>query len=146
MDQQKVEEIIMTKLEGFSKVAVIKWGYCTQYHFSIYDDGNGYKVGDMVALSNNNPNAKIDEIISVEESRERYKRCITEEVIGKIDISAYEKRLAQRKEKAELKKELDKRKKEIREKLDDEYYASKEDVYAKMLKRYEKYYDEETNS
>ena len=100
----------------------------------------------MVALSNNNPNAKIDEIISVEESRERYKRCITEEVIGKIDISAYEKSLAQRKEKAELKKELDKRKKEIREKLDDEYYASKEDVYAKMLKRYEKYYDEETNS
>ena len=38
--------------------------------------------------------------------------------------------------KAELKKELDKRKKEIREKLDDEYYASKDDVYAEMLKRY----------
>ena len=41
------------------------------------------------------------------------------------------------KEKAELKKELDKRKKELREKLDDEYYASKDDVYAEMLKRYE---------
>lgn len=125
----------MAKLEGFSKVAVIKWGY-TQYHFAIYDDGNDYKVGDMVALSDNNPNAKIDEIISVEESRERYKRCITAEVIEKIDISAYEKRLEQRKEKAELKKELDKRKKEIREKLDDENYASKDDVYAEMLKRY----------
>ena len=116
----------MTKLEGFSKVAVIKWGYCTQYHFAIYDDGNDYKVGDMVALSDNNPNAKIDEIISVEESRERYKRYITAEVIGKIDISAYEKRLAQRKEKAELKKELNKRKKEIQEKLDDEYYETSE--------------------
>ena len=127
----------MEKLEGFSTVAVIKFG-CAQYHFAIYDDGNDYKAGDMVALSNNNnSNAKIDEIISVEESRERYKRCITAEVIGKIDISAYEKRLAQRKEKAELKKELDKRKKEIREKLDDEYYASKDDVYAEMLKRYE---------
>ena len=54
----------MTKLEGFSKVAVIKWGYCTQYHFAIYDDGNDYRVGDMVALSDNNPNAKIDEIIT----------------------------------------------------------------------------------
>lgn len=125
----------MIKLEGFSKVAVIKRG-CTQYHFAIYDDGNDYKVGDMVALSNNNPNAKIDEIISVEESRERYKG-ITAEVIGKIDISAYEKRMAQRKEKAELKKELDKRKKEIQKKLDDEYYASKDDLYAEMLKRYE---------
>lgn len=127
----------MAKLEGFNKVAVIKWSYYTQYYFAIYDDGNDYKVGDMVALSNNNPNAKIDEIISVEESRERYKRCITAEVIGKIDISAYEKRLAQRKEKEELKKGLDKRKKEIQKKLDDEYYASKDDVYAEMLKRYE---------
>lgn len=106
----------MIKLEGFTKVAVIKWGYCTQYYFAIYDDGNDYKVGDMVALSNNNPNAKIDEIISVEESRKRYKRIITAEVIGKIDITAYEKRLAQRKEKEELKKELNKRKaEEIRE-------------------------------
>lgn len=33
----------MAKLEGFSKVAVIKWGYCTQYHFAIYDDGNDYR-------------------------------------------------------------------------------------------------------
>lgn len=126
----------MTKLEGFSKVAVIKWGYCTLYHFAIYDDGNDYKVGDMVALSNNNPNAKIDEIISVEESRGRYKGNITAEVIGKIDTSAYEKRVAQRKEKEELKKKLDKRKKEIQKKLD-EYYASKDNVYAEMLKRYE---------
>lgn len=126
----------MEKLEGFSTVAVIKF-VCAQYHFAIYDDGNDYKVGDMVALSNNNHNAKIDEIISVEESRERYKGDITAEVIGKIDISAYEKRMARRKEKAELKKELDKRKKEIQEKLDDEYYASKDDVYAEMLKRYE---------
>lgn len=126
----------MAKLEGFSKVAVIKWSY-TQYHFAVYDDGNDYKVGDMVALSNNNLNAKIDEIISVEEARKRYKKDITAEVIGKIDISAYEKRVEQRKKKEELKKELDKRKKEIQKKLDDEYYASKDDVYAEMLKRYE---------
>ena len=127
----------MTKLEGFSKVAVIKWGYCTQYCFAIYDDGNNYKVGEMVALSNNNPNAEINEIISIEEARERCKRDITAEVIGKIDVSAYTKRVAQRKEKEELKKGLDKRKKEIQKKLDDEYYASKDDVYAEMLKRYE---------
>lgn len=127
----------MTKLEGFSKVAVVKWGYCTQYLFAIYDDGNNYQAGDMVALSNNNPNAKIDEIISVEDARERYKKAITAEVIGKIDISAYEKRLSQRKEKEELKKQLNKRKKEIQEELDNEYYASKDDLYAEMLKRYE---------
>lgn len=129
--------IIMAKLEDFKKVAVITLGYCTQYHFAIYDDGNDYKIGDMVALSNNNPNAKIDEIISAEEARERYKGDITAEVIGKIDISAYEKRVTQRKEKEKLKKDLDKRKKEIQKKLDDEYYASKDNLYAEMLKRYE---------
>lgn len=127
----------MAKLEGFSKVAVVKWGYRMQYHFAIYDDGNDYKIGDMVALSDNNPNAKINEIISVEEARERYKKDITAEVIGKVDVSAYEKRVAQRKKKEELKKELDKRKKEIQKKLDDEYYASKDNLYAEMLKRYE---------
>ena len=126
----------MAKLEGFSKVAVVKLGGYLSYHFAIYDDGNDYHVGDMVALSNN-PNAKIEEIISAEEAKERYKKDITAEVIGKIDISAYEKRVEQREEKEKLKKELDKRKKEIQKKLDDEYYASKDDVYAEMLKRYE---------
>ena len=128
----------MTKLEGFSKVAVFKLGeYGTPYPFAIYDDGNNYDVGDIVALSNGTKNSKISEVISVEEARERYKKDITAEVIGKIDISAYEKRVAQRKEKEELKKELDKRKKEIQKKLDDQYYAEKDDVYAEMLKRYE---------
>lgn len=88
----------MAKLEGFSKVAVIKLGgYGTPYHFAIYDDGNNYEVGDIVALSNGTMNSKISEVISVEEARGRYKKDITSEVIGKIDISAYEKRVAQRK-------------------------------------------------
>lgn len=36
----------MAKLEGFSKVAVVKYGCCS-YFFAIYDDGNDYKAGDM---------------------------------------------------------------------------------------------------
>ena len=126
----------MAKLEGYSKVAVIKYGFGV-YHFAIYDDGNDYKVGDMVAVSGSSIPNTISEIITPEEAVKRYGKNITAEVIGKIDVSAYEKRLEQRKQKERLKKELDKRKKEIQKKLDDEYYANKDETYAEMLKQYE---------
>ena len=127
----------MAKLEGFSKVAVIKFGGNYPYHFAIYDDGTDYQVGDCVVVSGNSLNAKIDEIISAEEAAKRSSKNITAEVVGKVDVSAYEKRVEQRKEKEKLKKELDKRKKEIQKKLDDEYYASKDEIYAEMLRQYE---------
>ena len=127
----------MAKLEGFSKVAVIKFGGSYPYHFAIYEDGVDYQVGDMVVVSNGSTPAKIDEIISVEEAANRCNKNITAEVIAKFDKSAYDKRVEQRKEKEKLKKELDKRKKEIQKKLDDEYYASKDETYAEMLRQYE---------
>lgn len=126
----------MAKLEGYEKVAVIKYG-CSQYHFAIYNDGFDYEVGDTVMLSNGSTPAKIEEVLNVEEAKEKFKRDITAEVICKVDTSAYDKRVEQRKEKAKLKKELDKRKKEIQQRLDDEYYASKDEAYAEMLKQYE---------
>ena len=128
----------MAKLEGFSKVAVIKFGGSYPYHFAIYDDGTDYHVGDMVVLTGSNATtAKIDEIISVEEAANRCNKNITAEVVAKFNKSAYDKRVKQRKEKEKLKKELDKRKKEIQKKLDDEYYASKDETYAEMLRQYE---------
>lgn len=126
----------MAKLEGFTKVAVIKYG-CVSYHFAIYDDGTNYEPGDMVVVSGNSAPGEIDEIISAEDAASRFKKNITAEVICKIDTSAYVARLEKRKEKEKLKKEMDKRKKEIQQRLDDEYYASKDPQYAEMLKEYE---------
>ena len=127
----------MAKLEGFSKVAVIKFGGNYPYYFAIYDDGVDYKVGDMVVVSNGSTPAKIKEIIDVNEATSRFNKDITAEIIGRVDTTAYDKRVEQRKEKEKLKKELDKRKKEIQKKLDDEYYASKDETYAEMLRQYE---------
>lgn len=126
----------MAKLEGFSKVAVVKYSYNT-YYFAIYDDGNDYKSGDMCLFSGGSTPAKLEDVISVEEAKEKVPKNIIAEVIGKVDISAYEKRVEQRKEKEKLKKELDKRKREIQKKLDDEYYASKDEIFAEMLRQYE---------
>ena len=127
----------MAKLEGYSKVAVVNYGGYIDYHFAIYDDGVDYKVGDLVVFSNGSAPTNIKEIINAEEANIRYKKNITAEVIGKVDTSAYEKRVEQRKKKEKLKNELDKRKKEIQKKLDDEYYASKDETYAEILRQYE---------
>lgn len=126
----------MAKLEGFSKVAVIKYGNYP-YHFAIYDDGIDYQIGDYVVLSGASTSAKISEIISVEEAAKRSKKNITAEVIGKVDISAYERRVEQRKEKEKLKKELDKRKRELKDKLTDDFLATKDKTFAEMLRQYE---------
>lgn len=127
----------MAKLEGFSKVAVIKFGGNYPYHFAIYDDGVDYQKGDMVVLTGSSTPAKIDEIISAEEANIRSNKNITAEIIGRVDTTAYDKRVEQRKEKEKLKEEMDKRKKELQKKLDDEYYASKDETYAEMLRQYE---------
>lgn len=126
----------MAKLEGYSKVAVIKY-HCGTYYFAIYDDGNDYEIGDMVIFSSGSTPAKIKNILTLEEAKEEYPGNITAEVAGKVDISAYENRVKKRERKEELKKELNNRKKEIQKKLDDEYYASKDEVYAEMLREYE---------
>ena len=75
--------------------------------------------------------------MSLEEAVKRFSKNITAEIIGRVDMTAYDKRVEQRKEKEKLKKELDKRKKEIQKRLDDEYYASKDETYAEILRQYE---------
>lgn len=126
----------MAKLEGYKKIAVVTFGKNYPYYFAIFDDGNEYKAGDFVVFSGNSTPARIDEIITKEEADARSSKSIIAEVIGKVDISAYEKRLEKRKEKEKLKKEMKKRKKEIQERIDDEYYASVDESYAALLKQY----------
>ena len=60
----------MAKLEGFSKVAVIKFGGNYPYHFAIYEDGVNYQVGDMVVVSNGSTPAKIKEIVDLKKQQE----------------------------------------------------------------------------
>ena len=120
-------------LEGYPEVVEIEEaGY--SYYFALYDDGIDYQPGDTVVLSDGHDPSRIKQIIPVEEMTT--KLMIMHEVIGKIDISAYEQRLEQRKRKEELRKELGKRKREIQGKADDDYSASKDEKYAKLLKEY----------
>lgn len=96
----------MAKLEGYKAVAVTKEGYYEKkYLYAIYSDGETYKAGDKIVVSGANKGVlTIEEILTPEECN----TSITAEVICKVDTLAYDKRVEERKEKAERKKEADK--------------------------------------
>ena len=135
------EDNDMAKLEGYKVVAVTKEGcYGKKYFYAIYDDGKVYVTGDKIVVSGaNNGVLTIEEIITPEECNAN----ITAEVICKVDTSAYDKRVKERKEKAERKKEADKIKKQMDKMITEmdqtkryEMYANDNPELAEKLKVY----------
>ena len=118
-------------LEGFKRVAVIKFeGNNSEWHYALYDDD--ISTGDNVLLSGNYglKHGNVTDIISPDEAKNRMgNKKIQQEVICKIDISAYKRRVE-----TKLKSAITKRKKEL-----DEYYASIDLEYVEMLNQYNSY-------
>lgn len=128
------EENIM-KLTGYNKVAVIEING-TDYHFALYDDD--IQVGDWVLVSGN-CNARllmVKEVITKDEAKERFNKDITAEVICKVDLSAYDTRVENRKRAEKLRKEMDKKIAEMDEMNKYVLYAEKNEDLAKMLAEY----------
>ena len=141
------EDNNMARLEGYYAVAVTEEGIGynkRNYYYAIFDDGNIYKVGDQVIVSgSNNDVLEIKDIITLEEAKEKGRKDITAEVICKVDTSAYDKRVEERKEAAERKKEADKIKKQMDKMVEEmdknkmyESYARFNPELAKKLKAY----------
>lgn len=135
------EDNNMAKLEGYYAVAETKEGcYGKKYFYAIYDDGETYKAGDKIVVSEANKDIlTIEEILTPDECNTN----ITAEVICKVDTSAYDKRVEERKEKAERKKEADKIKKQMDKMITEmdqtkryEIYASDNPELAEKLKAY----------
>ena len=135
------EDNNMAKLEGYKAVAVTKEGcYGKKYYYAIYSDGETYKVGDKIVVSGVNKDIlTIEEILTPEE----YNVNITAEVICKVDTLAYDKRVEERKYKAERKKEADKIKKQMDKMITEmdqtkryEMYANDNPELAEKLKVY----------
>ena len=85
----------MAKLTGYAAVAVINQNG-KDYHFAIYE--HGYKVGDKALLSNGCGVWEIKQIIDPDEAERRFGKNITAEVVCVVDMTAYEERVARRKE------------------------------------------------
>lgn len=135
------EDNNMAKLEGYKAVAVTKEGcYEKKYFYAVYDDGKVYVAGDKIVVSGANKGIlTIEAILTPEE----YDKNITAEVICKVDTSAYDKRVEERKEKVERKKEADKIKKQMDKMIAEmdqvkcyEMYASDNPELAEKLKAY----------
>lgn len=130
----------MAKLTGYKQVAAIKQG-CSIYYYAIFDDGRAYFPGDKVIVSGAASGTvhTISEIIDVEEASIRMrKKNITAEVIGYVDTSAYDNRVAKRKEAEELKKKMDHIIKEMDENNKYEMYAERNPELKEMLETYKK--------
>lgn len=135
------EDNNMAKLEGYKAVAVTKEGcYEKKYFYTVYDDGKVYVAGDKIVVSGANKGIlTIEAILTPEECDKN----ITAEVICKVDTSAYDKRVEERKEKVERKKEADKIKKQMDKMIAEmdqakcyEMYASDNPELAEKLKAY----------
>lgn len=135
------EDNNMAKLEGYYAVAGTKEGYYEKkYFYAIYDDGETYKAGDKIVVSGANKDIlTIEEILTPDECNAN----VTAEVICKVDTSAYDKRVEERKEKAARKKEADKIKKQMDKMITEmdqtkryEMYASDNPELAEKLKAY----------
>lgn len=128
------EVSIMAKLEGFKRVASIEQGssYCKKdYYYALYDDD--IKEGDSVLVTGTAQGTiyTVKEIFDV--SDPSVYQNITAEIICKVDLSAYEKRVETRKKVVEIRKQMEKKKKEIESRKTDDYYASLDPEYASML-------------
>lgn len=128
----------MSKLTGYKAVAVIKQGYANKknYHFAIYDDGFDYQPGDKVILSNSDDIWTINEIITPEEATARFNKNIIAEVVCKVDTNSYDKRVQKRKEIEKLKRDMDKKIKEMDESKKYEMYAAENSELKNMLEAY----------
>lgn len=130
----------MAKLTGYKQVAAIKQGGST-YYYAIFDDGRKYYPGDKVLVSGvaNGVVQKIEEIITPEEATNRMgSKNIIAEVIAYVDTSAYEGRVAKRKEAAELRKKMDQVIKQMDENNKYEMYAERNPELKEMLETYKK--------
>lgn len=136
----KKENEQMAKLTGYKQVAAIKMGGSI-YYYAIFDDGRVYFPGDKVVVSGAASGTvhTISEIIDAEEASIRMgKKNITAEVIGYVDTSAYDNRVAKRKEAEELKKKMDHIIKEMDENNKYEMYAERNPELKEMLETYKK--------
>ena len=125
------------KLTGFKKVAAIKIG-CVTYYYALYDDD--IAVGDSVLVTGVCKDVcVVDEILTAEEAeeaKEKTTKTIIAEVKCKVDLSAYETRVQNRKKAEELRKKMDQKIAEIDEMNKYVIYAEKNTELADMLAEY----------
>lgn len=130
----------MAKLTGYYAVAVIEEVTCCckkDYYYAVFDDGNTYKAGDQVLVSGCDKDVlTIKEILTVPEAEVKYNKNITAEIICRVDTSAYDQRIENRKKAEKLKKDMDAVIKQMDVTKKYEMYAAENPELAALLDQY----------
>lgn len=131
------ENIMLNQNENF-KVAGVKFidGYNQdkEYFYALFDD---YCVGDLVVVQTGHHGLALAEISSIGGTEKERVKC-SREIITRVDTSAFEDRQAKRKALTQLKKDMDKKVKELQETALYELLAEKDPALATMLGEYKK--------
>lgn len=124
------------KLTGFNKVAVINISN-NDYYYALYD--NDIKTDDNVLVTGRQIDhiLTVKDILTLEECSEKFNiNKICEEIMCKVDLSAYNTRLDNRKKAVELKKKMDAKIAAMDEMNKYVMYAERNPELAKMLEEY----------
>lgn len=129
-------EVYNMKLTGFTKVAVIN--ICNKdYYYALYD--NDIKADDNVLVTGRQANQilTVKDVVTLEECANKFDvNKICAEVICKVDLSAYNTRLDNRKKAVELRKKMDAQIAAMDEMNKYVLYAERNPELAKMLEEY----------
>ena len=122
------------KLSGYKNVAVIEFAG-NDYNYALYDED--IKANDKVLVTGRLATdiLTVKEVLTTNEARERYSANITEEVRCKVDLSAYNKRVEDRKEAEKLRKKMDEEIKKMDELNKYEMYADRNPALREMLEQ-----------
>ena len=130
----------MAKLTGYYAVAVIEegTGCCKKdYYYAIFNDGSTYKAGDQVLVSGCNKDVlTIKEILTVPEAEVRCAKNITAEIICRVNTSAYDQRVENRKKAEKIKKDMEAVIRQMDTTKKYEMYAAENPELAVLLDQY----------
>jgi len=130
--------MVKKTLRGYDGVALIKIGNSC-YAYALYER-HKYSVGDTVIVTGrvSNQILTIHEIINIDEiNKEYYENIVTEEIKGKVDLSDFDTRMANRLRIEKLKEKMDERIKQINEKDIYKHYAKMDSELATLFNEYE---------
>ena len=121
------------KLTDYNKLAIINIG-CKNYYYALYDDN--IQVNDLVIVTGVAAGTvhKVLDITEVSKA-DIDQLDIISEVIGKVDTTAYDKRVEVRKRKSELKATLDKKIAELDEMDKYARYAKLSPEFAELFEQ-----------
>lgn len=131
------ENVMLSRDENFV-VAGVKFLDGTnkdkEYFYALFDE---YYVGDLVVVQTGHHGLALAEITSVGWTDKERVKC-SREIIARVDMEAFYARQEKRKVLAQLKKDMDKKVKELQETALYELLAEKDSTLASMLEEYKR--------